>query len=248
MAGHSQFKNIMHRKGAQDKKRAKLFTRIARELIVAAKEGDDPNFNPRLRTAIAEARAANMPKNKIEGAIKSASNASENGNFEEMFYEGYGSGGVAIIVHALTDNKNRTSSAVRSAFNKYGGNLGESGSVSYLFKRVGLLVFPIKTATATQMLDTAIEVGADDCQSTESEHEITCQPHDFHSVREALVAKYGEPDRAVLSWLPLSAIELTEENAASVIKLIDALEECDDVQEVFGNFSVSDSLMKKLGL
>lgn len=248
MAGHSQFKNIMHRKGAQDKKRAKLFTRITRELTVAAKEGDDPNFNPRLRTAIIEARAVNMPKNKIEGAIKNASSPSEGDNFEEMYYEGYANGGVAIIVEALTDNKNRTSSAVRSTFTKYGGNLGESGSVNYLFKRVGLLVFPASVAEASQMLDAAIEAGAEDCVSSTTEHEITCQPQDFHQVREFLVAKFGAPERAVLSWLPLVAVELTEQNASNVMKLIDALDECDDVQEVFGNFTITDALMQKLGL
>ncbi len=248
MAGHSQFKNIMHRKGAQDKKRAKLFTRITRELIVAAKEGDDPNFNPRLRTAIIEARAVNMPKNKIEGAIKSASSQLDGDHYAEMHYEGYASGGVAIIVEALTDNKNRTSSDVRSAFNKFGGNLGESGSVNYLFKRVGLLVFPAQVADVGQMLDAAIEAGAEDCTSSDSEHEVICQPSDFHQVREFLVAKFGNPERAVLSWLPLSTVELTEHNAGGVMKLIDALEECDDVQEVFGNFTITDALMQKLGL
>ena len=195
MAGHSQFKNIMHRKGAQDAKRAKMFTKVVREIITAARSGlPDPIFNPRLRTAIALARSINMPKDKVEGAIKRGSSSAEGDNYEEMRYEGYASGGIAIIVEALTDNRNRTAADVRSLFTKYGGNLGETGSVSYMFSHVGLVQYPISACSADQMLELAIEAGADSCESDDEMHNITCAVDMLASVREVITAKLGEPE------------------------------------------------------
>jgi YebC/PmpR family DNA-binding regulatory protein len=247
MAGHSQFKNIMYRKGAQDKKRAQQFARLAREIIVAAKEGGaDRDANSRLRSAIATARAANMPKDNIERAIKKAIGGGEEENYEEIRYEGYGPGGVAVIVEALTDNRNRTASAIRAAFSKFGGTLGETGSVAFMFEHVGNIAYPAAAASADAMFEAALEAGASDVDSSASGHEITCEPDDLHSVRETLEAKFGTPERAELAWKPTSTTPLDEDQADSLFKLLEALDDSDDVQRIAANFDVSEELMGKL--
>lgn len=247
MAGHSQFKNIMHRKGAQDAKRAKAFTKIIREIMVAAKTGQpDPNFNPRLRGAILAARAVNMPKDKVEAAIKRGSSPAGGENFDEVRYEGYGIGGVAIIVEALTDNRNRTASEVRTAFTKNGGTLGESGSVSFMFERVGMIEYPASKASADAMLEAAIEVGADDCASTADTHTVTCQVDQFNEVRDGLNAKFGDAESAKLSWKPNNTTPVDQEKAETLFKMIEALEDNDDVQQVFTNVEFSDDVAAKL--
>jgi YebC/PmpR family DNA-binding regulatory protein len=247
MAGHSQFKNIMHRKGAQDQKRAKIFNRIAREIIVAVKaSGPDMSSNPRLRLAIQNARAENMPKDKVEAAIKKGSGAVDTDNYDEMRYEGYGPGGVAIIVEALTDNKNRTASEVRAAFSKHGGNMGETGSVGFMFNRVGIITYPASVASEEAMLDAAIEAGADNCESDAEAHTITCEPDNLGAVREALEAKFGEAKTAKLTWEPQTTTPINEEQAQSLMKLIDMLEDNDDVQQVTANFEIDEAVMKRL--
>ena len=246
MAGHSQFKNIMYRKGAQDKKRAKIFTRLTRELQIAAKAGDDPGSNPALRSAILAARKENMPKDNIERAIKKGAGGGDDSNYEEMRYEGYGPGGVAMIVDALTDNRNRTASEVRSAFAKFGGNLGETNSVSFMFNRVGQLIFPASVGNADDVLEAAIEAGAENAESGEQEHEITCAVEDFNTVREALEGTLGEPQSSGLTWKPTNSIEVDEDQAGTLLKLMDVLEENDDVQQVSANFEISDAIMEKL--
>jgi len=247
MAGHSQFKNIMYRKGAQDKKRAQQFARLSREIIVAAKEGGgDPDANSRLRGAIASARSANMPKDNIERAIKKAVGGGDEENYEEIRYEGYGPGGVAVIVEALTDNRNRTASEVRAAFSKFGGSLGETGSVAFMFERVGSITYPADKASTDAMFEAALEAGASDVESGSSEHEITCEPDDLANVRDALEAKFGDPERAELTWKPTSTTALDEDQAGSLFKLLEALDESDDVQRIAANFDVSDDIMSKL--
>jgi len=247
MAGHSAYSNIKHRKGAQDAKRAKVFTKIAREIIVACKSGlPEPENNPRLRAAMQAARAVNMTNDRINSAIKQGSGNQDTNNFEEMRYEGYGPGGVAVIVDCLSDNRNRTGGDVRAAFTKNGGNMGADGSVAFGFERVGLFEFPNEKASADDMLEAAIEAGADDCESNEFAHAIICKPDDFSSVREALVAKYGEADIARLSWKALNLCAVDAEKAATLIKLIDALEDNDDVQFVTTNADISDEVMEKL--
>jgi YebC/PmpR family DNA-binding regulatory protein len=247
MAGHSQFKNIMHRKGAQDAKRAKIFNRIAREIIVAVKaSGPDMNSNPRLRLAIQNGRAENMPRDKVENAIKKGSGAVDTDNYDEMRYEGYGPGGVAIIVEALTDNKNRTASEVRFAFSKHGGNLGETGSVGFMFKRVGVITYPKAAASEEAMFEAALEAGADNCESDGEHHTITCEQEAFGAVREGLEAKFGESKTAKLAWEPQVTAPINEEQAQSLFKLIDALEDNDDVQQVTANFEIDDAVMKRL--
>lgn len=246
MAGHSKFKNIQHRKGAQDAKRAKMFTKVGREIIVAAKlGGGDPDGNPRLRTAITAARAVNMPNDRIKKAIESGVGSSDTENYDEMRYEGYAVGGVAVIVDALTDNRNRTASEVRSCFAKHGGNLGETGSVNFMFDRVGEIIYPGDKADEVDMLEAAIEAGASDCQSGDN-HEIYTDPDDFSAVRDLLVKKFGEPESSGLAWKPNVMTEVTEDQAQSVLKLIDTLEDDDDVQSVTTNFEVSDEIMEKL--
>ncbi len=246
MAGHSQFKNIMHRKGRQDAKRAKVFTKLSREITVAAKVGGpDPSMNARLRGAIIAARAQNMPKDNIERSIKKAS-VDDGANFEEVRYEGYGPGGIAVIVEALTDNRNRTASEVRSAFTKHGGNLGETGSVNFMFDRVGLINYPADTASADAMFEAALEAGAQDVVSTSDGHEITCEPDDFSDVREALVEKFGEPETGNLDWKPQNSIPVDEDAAGTLIKMLDVLEDNDDVQRVAANFDISDDVMERL--
>ena len=246
MAGHSQFKNIMHRKGAQDKKRAKVFTRLIRELQVAVKSGTDPDSNPRLRAAMLAARAANMPKDNIDRVLKKAEGGGDDANFDEIRYEGYGPGGVALIVDTVTDNRNRTASEVRSAFTKYGGNLGESNSVAFMFDRVGQLIYPVAAASADDMFEAALEAGADDVESAEESHEITCAPEDFNAVREALDTRFGAPEEAGLTWKPQNTIALDEDTAATLLKLLDVLDDNDDVQSVSANFEISDEVMAKL--
>lgn len=247
MAGHSKFKNIQHRKGAQDKKRAKLFSKLGREITVAAKlGGGDPEINPRLRLAISTARGQSMPKDNIEKAIQKGAGGGEGEDYVEMRYEGYGPGGVAIIVDTLTDNKNRTASTVRSTFAKYGGNLGETNSVIFMFDRIGEIVYPLDAASADKMFESAVEAGAADCASDEDEHIVTCDPDDFASVRDALEAKYDEPQRSGLIWQPNVAAEIDESQASSLLKLIDILEDDDDVQTVTTNFEVSDEIMERL--
>lgn len=247
MAGHSQFKNIMHRKGAQDAKRAKVFTKIIREIITAARTGQvDPNFNPRLRGAMLAARAANMPKDKIEAAVKRGSSPAGGENFEEVRYEGYGIGGVAVIVEALTDNRNRTASEVRAAFTKNGGTLGESGSVSFMFERVGLIEYPASKASADAMFEAAIEVGADDCASSADTHSITCAVDNFNEVRDGLNAKFGDAESAKLSWKPTTTTAVDQEKAETLMKMIEALEDNDDVQQVFTNVEFSEEVAQKL--
>ena len=223
MAGHSQFKNIMHRKGAQDKKRAKIFAKLIREVTVAAKSGlPDPDSNPRLRSAIVAARAANMPKDNIDRAIKKVAGGEEGENYEEIRYEGYGPGGVAIIVEALTDNRNRTASEVRSAFSKHGGNLGETGAVSFMFEHVGQIHYPLDQGSADEIFEAALEAGAEDVESNDQGHDIYCQPDDFHTVVEALEKALGEPETAGLDWRPQTTTELGLKEAETLLKLIDA--------------------------
>src|SRR5690606_17812165 len=207
MAGHSQFKNIMYRKGAQDKKRAKQFARLTREIMVAAKTGlPEPDKNPRLRGAIQAARQANMPKDNIERAIKRAAGGEDDTNYEEVRYEGYGPGGVAGIVEALTDNRNRTASEVRAAFSKHGGALGETNSVSFMFDRIGVITYPAKVASAEVMFEAAVEAGAGNVESTAAQHEITCDPDDFTAVRDALTDRFGDPASAELTWRPQTTV------------------------------------------
>ncbi|MEZ5668161.1 MAG: YebC/PmpR family DNA-binding transcriptional regulator [Alphaproteobacteria bacterium] len=247
MAGHSQFKNIMHRKGAQDAKRAKQFAKLAREVLVAAKSGmPDPSMNPRLRTAIAAARAANMPKDRIDRAIKQAAGGDDTANYEEIRYEGYGPGGVALIVEALTDNRNRTASEVRSAFNKYGGTLGETGSVGFMFNRVGEIVYPADAAGDEAMFEAALEAGASDVDSGGGGHAVTCEPNDFNEVRDALEQKFGEPESAGLVWKPATTAPVDEDAARTLLKLIDVLEDSDDVQTVSANFEIDEAVMERL--
>jgi YebC/PmpR family DNA-binding regulatory protein len=247
MAGHSQFKNIMYRKGAQDAKRAKVFTKIIRELTVAAKTGQaDPNANPRLRAAITAARQANMPRDTMERAIKRGAGGEDNNSYDEVRYEGYGPGGVAVIIEALTDNRNRTASEVRALFSKAGGNLGETNSVSFMFERKGVLVYPAKVATADAMFEAALEAGADNVESTAEIHDITCAVDDFSTVRDALEAKFGEAQEAKLQWRPLNTTLVEGDAADSLMKLIDALEDNDDVQNVYANYEVSEETLQRL--
>ena len=246
MAGHSQFKNIMHRKGAQDKKRAKIFTRLIRELTVAAKASADPDSNPRLRTAIAAARAANMPKDNIDRVLKKATGGGEETNYEEIRYEGYGPGGVAIIVDALTDNRNRTASEVRAAFSKYGGNLGETNSVGFMFDRIGLISYPKDLVSSEAAFEAAVESGASDVEATQSSYEFICSPEEFNNVREYLEDEYGQPESAGLSWKPQSTVELSADQASTLLKLLDVLDDNDDVQSTAANFEISDEVLEKL--
>ncbi len=247
MSGHSQWKNIMYRKGAQDAKRAKTFTKLIRELTVAARAGiPDPAKNPRLRAAVQTARAANMPKHTVERAIKRGSGSGEGEAFEEVRYEGYARGGVAVIVEALTDNRNRTAAEVRAAFARCGGMLGETGSVTYQFKQVGSVWYPPTAASPEDMLEAAVEIGADDCESTAHGHEVTCAPDRFNEVRDALEKRLGPPQSARLIWQPQATVPLDEEQASSVLKLLETLDDSDDVQTVSANYDVSDDVMAKL--
>jgi len=247
MAGHSQFKNIMHRKGAQDARRARQFAKLIREITVSARTGlPDPAANPRLRAAMAAAREANMPRDTIERAVKKASGAAAGDDYVDVRYEGYGPAGVAVIVEALTDNRNRTASDVRAAFNKHGGALGETNSVSFIFARLGVIQYPSSVATADAMLEAAIEAGADNVESGPEGHEVTRAPDGWMAVRDALETRFGPPASAKLDWRPSTSITLDEERAASLLKLIDALEDNDDVQNVYANFEIPDSMLQSL--
>ncbi len=246
MAGHSQFKNIMHRKGRQDAKRSKLFSKLAKEVTVAAKTGGpDPDANPRLRLAIQNARAQSMPKDNIERAIKK-SEAGDADAYEEIRYEGYGPAGVAVIIEALSDNRNRTASSVRSILAKYGGNLGETGSVAFLFERVGEITYPPETGDEEKILDAAIEAGAQDVVSDGSGHVVVCAFEDLGAVSGALTASLGEPDGVAAVWKPQTTTPLDEDRAATFLKMIDALEDDDDVQNVYSSFEVSDEVLARL--
>ena len=246
MAGHSKFKNIQHRKGAQDKKRSAQFSKLSREITVAAKMGmPDPDMNPRLRLAVNAAKAQSMPKDNIQRAIDKAAGGDAE-SYDEMRYEGYGPGGVAIIVEALTDNRNRTATNVRTAFSKNGGNLGASGAVSHGFDRMGLITYPISAGDADSVFEAALEAGAEDVESSEDEHSIWTGMDSLHEVAKALEATLGEAESAKLAWKPQVLVEVDEANAATLLKMIDALEDDDDVQTVWGNFDVSDEVMAKL--
>ena len=246
MAGHSKFKNIQHRKGAQDKKRAKIFSRLAKEITVAAKMGmPDPDSNPRLRTAIHAARAQNMPKDNIERAIKKSADA-DGENYDEVRYEGFGPGGIGVIVETLTDNRNRTASDVRSTFSKSGGNMGETGSVSFMFDRVGSIEYGPDAADAETVFEAAIEAGAEDVVSGEDGHEIICSMEDLHDVADVLAGVLGEPQAASILWRPQNDVPVDAEAAEKVLKFMDALDDLDDVQNVYANFDIADEVMEKL--
>jgi YebC/PmpR family DNA-binding regulatory protein len=246
MAGHSQFKNIMHRKGRQDAVRSKMFSKLAREITVAAKMGTpDPDMNPRLRLAVQNAKAQSMPKDNIQRAINKAA-ANDGENYDEVRYEGYGPGGVALIVEALTDNRNRTASNVRAAFTKAGGALGETGSVSFLWDRVGEISYPISTGDADKMMEAAIDAGADDVQSDEGGHVILCAFESVGEVTVALEAALGVPESVKTIWKPQTNTPVDEDRARSILKLVATLEDDDDVQNVYVNFEVDDETMAKL--
>jgi YebC/PmpR family DNA-binding regulatory protein len=246
MAGHSQFKNIMFRKNKQDAQRSKLFSKLSREITVSAKQGmPDPDHNPRLRAAILAAKAQSMSKEVIERAIKK-SQGGDAENYEEVRYEGFGPGGVAIIVEALTDNRNRTASDVRAAFSKYGGAMGENGSVSFMFSRVGSIIYPSSAGDADGMLEAAIEAGADESISGSEGHEFLCRVEDFAAVRDALEAKLGAPQSAKIVWRPGNTVSVSDEAGETLSKLLDVLDDHDDVQNVYANYEMSDALMEKL--
>ncbi len=246
MAGHSQFKNIMHRKGRQDAQKSKLFGKLAREITVSAKIGvPDPAMNPRLRAAIIAARAENMPKDNIERAIKKATGGDAE-NYEEIRYEGYGPGGVAVIVEVLTDNRNRAAGEIRAAFAKSGGNLAETGAVSFMFDRVGVIEYGAKAASGDAMFEAALEAAADDVVSSDGGHEIYVAQDRFGAVAKALEAKFGEPRKAALVWRPQNTIAIDDEQGEKLLKLLDSLNEHDDVQNVYANFEVSDALMSRM--
>jgi YebC/PmpR family DNA-binding regulatory protein len=246
MAGHSQFKNIMHRKGRQDAARSKLFSKLAREITVSAKLGlPDPAMNPRLRAAVLAARAENMPKDNIERAIKKAQGGDAE-SYDEIRYEGYGPGGIAVIVEVLTDNRNRTASDVRASFTKSGGSLAETGAVSFMFDRVGVIEFAPAVASADAMLEAAIEAGADDVVSTEAGHEVYATQDSLREVARALEAKFGEPRKAALVWKPQTTVAIDDELGERLLRLIETLNEHDDVQNVYANFEVSDALVQKM--
>src|SRR5688500_12513571 len=248
MAGHSKYKNIMYRKGAQDKKRSSLFSKLSREITVAAKMGlPDPDMNPRLRAAINAAKAQSMPKDNIQRSIDKAARGDAE-TYEEVRYEGFGPGGVSLIIEALTDNRNRTATNVRTAVSKNGGNLGASGSVSHAFDRVGLINYPVSAGSPEKVFEAALEAGAEDVSWSDDGHEIWTEIGSLHEVARALEPVLGEYEGAKLAWRPQTTIEVSEGDAATLIKLIDALDEDDDVQTVWGNYEVSDDVMEKLGL
>ena len=247
MAGHSQYKNIMHKKGKQDALRSKVFGKLGREITVAAKMGmPDPAMNPRLRLAVLAARAENMPKDNIDRAIKKAVGG-EGENFDEVRYEGYAPGGVAVIIEALTDNRNRTAGEVRSYFTKAGGALAETGAVAFLFDRVGVIEFDKKVASEDAMMEAAIEAGADDVATSDEGHDVTTALESLGEVTKALEAKFGDARKSKLVWKPQNTIAVDDEAGEKILKLIGALEENDDVQNVYANFEISDALMQKLG-
>ena len=246
MAGQSKWANIQHRKGRQDAVRSKLFSKLSKEITVAAKMGDpDPDKNPRLRLAVKEAKSNSMPKDNIDRAIKKASGGDAE-NYKEIRYEGYGPNGIAIIVEAMTDNLNRTASNVRSTFTKRGGNLGETGSVSFMFDRMGQIVYAVGAGDADAVMEAAIEAGAEDVESSEDGHVIWCAASDLNDVSTALEATLGESESTKLVWRPQTTTELDLDAAQSLMKLIEALEDDDDVQSVTANFEISDEVMAQL--
>ncbi len=247
MAGHSKFKNIMHRKGAQDKKRAAAFSKLSREITVAAKSGlPDPAMNARLRSAVITARAGGMPKDNIERAINNASKG-DGANYEEIRYEGFGPGGVSLIIETLTDNRNRTATNVKTAVSKNGGNIGAPGAVSHAFDRLGQITYPAKAGDADSVFDAALEAGAEDVSSGEDGHEIWTAQGDLHEVAKALEAALGEPEGVKLAWRPQVMVSVGDSDAGTLMKLLDALDDDDDVQTVWGNYDVSDDVMERLG-
>lgn len=247
MAGHSKFKNIMHRKGAQDKKRSSMFSKLSREITVAAKMGlPDPDMNPRLRAAINAAKAQSMPKDNIQRAVDKASKG-EAENYEEIRYEGFGPGGVSLIIETLTDNRNRTVTNVRTGMSRNGGNLGAPGSVSHGFDRVGLINYPIGAGDADTVFEAALEAGAEDVTSSEDGHEIWTDQGSLHEVAKALEAVLGAAEGAKLAWKPQTMVTIGEEDAATLLKLLDVLDDDDDVQTVWGNYEIPDEVMEKLG-
>ena len=245
MAGHSKFKNIQHRKGAQDKKRAKVFSRLGKELAVAVRAGTDPASNPRLRTALAACRAANMPKDNIDRVIKKAEGG-DGAQYEEIRYEGYGPGGTALIVETMTDNRNRTASEVRAAFSKYNGSLGETGSVSFMFDRVGEVLYPVDAADGDAMFEAALEAGADNVESDDDGHAITCAIEDFNMVRDTLEDTFGSPEEAAIVWKPQNTVEVTADHAKGLLKLMEVLDDNDDVQAIASNFDIPDEVLASL--
>jgi YebC/PmpR family DNA-binding regulatory protein len=246
MAGHSKWANIQHRKGRQDAQRSKLFSKLSKEITVAAKMGDpDPDKNPRLRLAVKEAKAVSVPKDVIERAISKATGGDDE-NYEEVRYEGYGPAGIAVIVEAMTDNRNRTASSVRSLFTKSGGNLAETGAVSFMFERKGLVSYPADAGDADTIFEAAIEAGAEDVESSEDGHDIYCDATDLHAVSTALEAALGESETTKLIWKPTTTTELDLEGAQKLMNLINALEDDDDVQTVTANFDISDEIMEQL--
>jgi YebC/PmpR family DNA-binding regulatory protein len=246
MAGHSKWANIQHRKGRQDSVRSKLFSKLSKEITVAAKMGDpDPEKNPRLRLAVKEAKVNSVPKEVIDRAIKK-SEAGDAQSYDEIRYEGYGVGGVAVIVETMTDNRNRTASNVRSIFSKYGGNLGETGAVSFMFDRVGIITYPSKGLNLDKVLEAAIEAGAEDVESTDDEHNIFCSDIELSNVSNSLETLFGDSLSSKLIWRPQNTTDLDLDAAEKILKLIDALEDDDDVQTVTANFSVSDEVLKFL--
>jgi YebC/PmpR family DNA-binding regulatory protein len=246
MAGHSKYKNIMYRKGAQDKKRSAMFSKLSREITVAAKMGvPDPDMNARLRAAVNAAKAQSMPKDNIQRSIDKASGADAE-NYEDIRYEGFGPGGVSLVVEALTDNRNRTATNVRTAFSKNGGNMGASGSVTHGFSRLGLVTYPASAGSPDKVFEAAIEAGAEDVESDEESHEIWTSVDDLHPVARALEASLGEAESVKLAWRPQTMVELGESDAEQLLKLVDTLEEDDDVQTVWGNYEVPDEVLEKL--
>jgi YebC/PmpR family DNA-binding regulatory protein len=247
MAGHSKFKNIMHRKGAQDKKRAVLFSKLSREITVAARSGlPDPNMNARLRAAVITARKEGLPKDNIERSISKAAGGDAD-TYEEIRYEGFGPGGVSLIVETLTDNRNRTATNVRLAFSKNGGNLGAPGSVSHAFDRLGLISYPTSAGGDEKVFEAALEAGAEDVESGEDGHSIWTAQENLHEVAKALESVLGEAEGVKLAWRPQTQIAVDEAQAATLLKLIDAMDDDDDVQTVWGNYDISDEIMEKLG-
>jgi YebC/PmpR family DNA-binding regulatory protein len=246
MAGHSQYKNIMHRKGRQDAIKSKLFGKLAREITVSARMGTpDPDMNPRLRAAIIAARAESMPKDNIERAIKKAA-GNDGENYEQIRYEGYGPGGVAVIVEVLTDNRNRTAGEVRASFTKSGGNLAETGAVSFMFDHVGVIEYDASVASGEVMFEAALEAGADDVVSSENGHEIYASQNNFGTVAKTLEAKFGDPRKAAMTWRPQNTVAVDDEQGEKLVKLIDNLNDQDDVQNVYANFEVSDALVARM--
>lgn len=248
MAGHSKFKNIQHRKGAQDKKKAKVFTKLVREIITAAKSGSpDPDSNSKLRNAISSARGANLPKERIDKAIKQASGNDEQDNYFHIRYEGFAPGGIALIVEALTDNKNRTASDVRSAFSKFGGNLGETGSVSFMFEQLGIISYGAQVASKEKIMEIAIEQGAIDAESDEESHIFYTEIQQFSIILDNLSKILGDPLEACIGWRPSNTILVDDpDRLSSLLKLVELLEDSDDIQKVYGNYEISEALYKKL--